>query len=185
MLARHTSSNVVLESYPEIGYNYKMTDIQGAIGIVQMGRLEEIITERRRLASRYGEMLAGDDRLALPYEPEGYLHVYQSYTVRLRTKSTQPEVMAEMAKRNIATRRVIACHIEEPYLQMYPDLSLPETVTATKRTLLLPMFVGLTDAEQDQVVEALLASLGEPDELEIAGDVQRPLSALNVGDRRS
>lgn len=183
-LARHTSSNVVLEAYPEIGYNYKMTDIQGSIGIVQMGRLDEMIRERRRLAKRYGEMLGGDERLILPHEPEGYLHVYQSYTVRLRTKRTQPEVMAEMAKRNIATRRVIACHLEEPYRRMYPELSLPESVAASKRTLLLPMFVGLTDAEQDQVVEGLLGSLGAPDQPALAEDIQRPLSALNVVDRR-
>ena len=164
MLARHTSSNVVLEEYPEVGYNYKMTDIQGAIGVVQMGRVGEIIAERRRLAKRYNEMLGDDERLQLPYEPEGYLHVYQSYTVRLRTKQTQLEMMSEMAKRNVATRRIIACHLEPHYRQMYPDLSLPETEAATKRTLLLPMFVGLTDAEQDRVVEALLMSLSEPED---------------------
>lgn len=163
-MARHTSSNVVLEGYPEVGYNYRLTDIQAAIGIVQMGRLAEMIAERRRLAERYGKMLSGDDRIVLPHEPEGYQHVYQSYTVRLRTQRTQPEVMAEMAKRDIATRRVIACHLEKPYREMYPELSLPESAAACHRTLLLPMFVGLSDDEQDQVVEALLASLGEAGE---------------------
>jgi perosamine synthetase len=167
-LERHRSSNVVLESYPEVGFNYKMTDIQGAIGIVQMGRVEELIAERRRLAERYGKLLAGDERLTLPYEPDGYFHVYQSYTVRLHTRRTQPEVMAEVAKYGVATRRVISCHLEKPYQRMYPDLSLPESAAATHRTLLLPMFVGLTDDEQDQVVEALLASLGEAGEPETA-----------------
>ena len=162
MLARHTSSSVVLEEYMEVGFNYKMTDMQGAIGIVQMGRIEEIVAERRRLAKRYGEMLGNDERLELPYEPERCLHVYQSYTVRLQTKRTQLEVMSEMARRDIATRRIIACHLEPHYRRMYPNLSLPKTETANKCTLLLPMFVGLTDVEQDQVVEALLASLGEP-----------------------
>lgn len=165
MLARHTTSNVVLEEYPDVGYNYKMTDIQGAIGIVQMGRVEEIIAERRRLASRYNEILNNDERLVLPYEPPGCMHVYQSYTVRLRTKRTQLEVMSEMAKRDVATRRIIACHLEQHYRRMYPELTLPETEAATKRTLLLPMFVGLSDMEQDQVIEALLASLGEPEKM--------------------
>jgi perosamine synthetase len=169
MLARHTTSNVVLESYPEVGYNYKMTDIQGAIGVVQMGRIEEIIAERRRLGARYNEILGNDERLVLPYEPAGYMHVYQSYTVLLKTKKTQIEVMSEMAKRDIATRRIIACHLEQHYRNMYPNLALPMTEAATKRTLLLPMFVGLSDSEQDQVIEALLVSLGDPEEKSVSG----------------
>ena len=163
MLARHTTSNVVLEEYPEVGYNYKMTDIQGAIGIVQMGRIEEIIAERRRLGARYNEILGNEQRLVLPYEPPSYMHVYQSYTVFLKTKKTQLEVMSDMAKRDIATRRIIACHLEQHYRSMYPNLVLPMTEAATKRTLLLPMFVGLTNSEQDQVIEALLVSLGDPE----------------------
>lgn len=159
-LERHTSTNIVLESYPEVGYNYKMTDIQGAIGVVQMGRIGQLLADRRRLAARYKEALGQDERLELPYEPEGYLHVFQSYTVRLLGSRMQIEVMAAMAKRSIATRRIIACHLQKHYREMYPNLWLPETETATTRTLLLPMFAGLTDAEQEQVVEALLASLG-------------------------
>jgi perosamine synthetase len=179
MLARHTSSNVVLEEYPEIGFNYKMTDIQGAIGVVQMGRIEEMIAERRRLAKRYADLLGDDARLTLPWEPDGYVHVYQSYTVRLRTQRTQLEVMSEMAKRGIATRRVIACHLEAHYRQMYPHLSLPESEAACRRTLLLPMFVGLSDAEQDEVVEGLLTSLGEPAEAVREERGRQPMEAMH------
>jgi perosamine synthetase len=164
MLARHTSTSVVLERYPEVGYNYKMTDIQGAIGIVQMGRVEEIVEERRRLGRRYDEMLGGDERLETPFEPEGYAHVYQSYCVRLRTRRTQVEVMEAIARHDVATRRIVACHLEGHYRKMYPSLELPETEAATSRTLLLPMFVGLTAAEQDKVVTAVLESLGEAEE---------------------
>jgi perosamine synthetase len=167
MLARHTSTNVVLEGYTELGYNYKLTDIQGAIGIVQMGRIDEIIAERRQLAHRYYESLRNDRRLVLPFEPPGYKHVFQSYIVRLQTQRTQLEVMAEVAKYNVATRRIIACHLEPYYRSLYPELSLPETEAATQKTLLIPMFVGLSDAEQNRVVEALLESLGEPEELEV------------------
>ncbi len=164
MLQRHQSSNVVLESYPEVGYNYKMTDIQGAIGIVQAGRVDEIIAERLRLGQRYNEMLGGDSRLEIPYVPDGYLHVYQSYCVRILTRQTQLEVMQKMAGREVATRRIIACHLEQHYRAMYPDLQLPQSEAATSRTLLLPMFVGLTEQEQDQVVQALLETLGKPGE---------------------
>ncbi len=158
-IARHTTSNVVLETYPEVGYNYKMTDMQGAIGIVQMKRLEEILDARRRLADRYRSLLSDEDRVALPHEPEGYRHVYQSYCVRLRTKKTQAEVMSAVAAKNIATRRIIAIHREPAYRASCEGLSLPETERATSETLLLPMFAGMTEGEQDQVAAALRTAL--------------------------
>jgi dTDP-4-amino-4,6-dideoxygalactose transaminase len=159
MLARHASSNVVLERYPELGYNYKMTDIQAAIGVVQMGKLEQFIAERRRLAERYRALLGRDDRIVLPHEPAGCRHVFQSYTVRLKTLHTQLEIMSDMAAQGIATRRIVACHLEEHHRALYPALSLPHSEEATGRTLLLPMFVGLRDEEQDQVVVGLQAAL--------------------------
>ena len=159
MLARHTSSSVVLEGYPELGYNYKMTDINAAIGVVQMTKVDQFIADRRRLGQRYRDLLAGDDRLELPYEPPGYTHIYQSYTVRLLTSHTQLEIMSDMAARGIATRRIVACHLEKHHRAMYPTLSLPHSEESTARTLLLPMFAGMKDEEQDQVVEALQAAL--------------------------
>jgi perosamine synthetase len=159
MLARHTSSNVVLEGYPEVGFNYKMTDMQAAIGVVQMGKVEAFVAERRRLAARYTELLGGDDRLGLPGEPPGYRHVYQSYCVRLPAGVDQRDMMERMAARGVATRRIIAIHEEPAFRRLYPHLSLPNTERATRETLLLPMFVGLTDREQDEVAAALLDSL--------------------------
>jgi dTDP-4-amino-4,6-dideoxygalactose transaminase len=164
MLERHTMSNVVLERYPELGYNYKMTDIAAAIGVVQMARVEELIAERRRIARRYGELLRTEHRVALPYEPAGYRHVYQSYTVRLLTGHSQSFVMSEMASKKVATRRVIACHLEGDYRRSEPTLSLPESEAASARTLLLPMFAGLTDREQDIVVDALRSALDQPED---------------------
>ena len=154
MLARHTSTNVVLEGYPEVGFNYKLTDIQAAIGLVQMGKIDSFIAERRCLAQRYETLLSGDDRIELPCEPDGYMHVYQSYCVHLRDRRSQVAIMEAMAKRQIATRRIIANHLEPFYRRMAPDLVLPQTEEATRQTLLLPMFVGLSDQEQHDVAEA-------------------------------
>jgi dTDP-4-amino-4,6-dideoxygalactose transaminase len=159
MLARHTSSNVVLERYPELGYNYKMTDIQAAIGVVQMAKVDQFVAERRRLAQRYRTLLADEDGIELPHEPAGYTHVFQSYTVRLKTSHTQLEIMSDMAARGIATRRIVACHLEQHHRALYPALSLPHSEDAAARTLLLPMFVGLRDEEQDQVVAGLQTAL--------------------------
>lgn len=157
--ARDRATTVALESYPEVGYNNKITDIQAAIGEIQMGRLEDMIAERRRLASRYEDLLAGEERVETPYEPTGYRHVYQSYAVRLLGDRTQLEVMQAMADRGVATRRILAIHTQPAYRRDYPNLSLPETERATDRSILLPMYVGLTDDEQEQVAAALSASL--------------------------
>ena len=158
-LARHTSGTTEIEEYRELGYNYRMTDIQGAVGTVQMGRLEGILAARGALAQRYDRLLAGDPRLETPYVPGGYRHTYQSYCVRLNGQD-RPAIMAAMAARGIATRRgVMAIHLEPWYRERWPEVSLPATEAATANTLLLPLFAGMTEAEQDEVVDALHAEL--------------------------
>ncbi len=156
-LSRHMSGTTDIEEYPELGYNYRMTDIQGAIGIVQMARLDEILAKRQALASRYSTLIkANIDALDTPYTPEGYYHTYQSYCVWLNTERPRADIMADMAAVGIATRRgVMAIHQEPLYRAMYPDLSLPVTEEATRRTLLLPLFADMTFDEQDEVIANL------------------------------
>jgi perosamine synthetase len=153
-LTRHTSGTTDIEEYPELGYNYRMTDIQGAIGTVQMGRLDEILAKRQALASRYSTLLkASTDALETPYTPDGYFHTYQSYCVWLNTERPRADIMADMAAVEIATRRgVMAIHQEPFYRATFPELSLPVTEEATKRTLLLPLFADMTFEEQDKVI---------------------------------
>jgi perosamine synthetase len=156
-LSRHQSGSTELEEYPEVGFNYRMTDIQGAIGLAQMRRLDGILAERRRLARRYHERLAAVDGVEVPGEPEGYTHTYQSYCVRVR-RGARDHAMADLAAEGIATRRgVMAIHLEPAYREA--GMRLPETEAATRETLLLPLFVGMTEAEQDEVVDALRRSL--------------------------
>jgi perosamine synthetase len=151
---RDLASKVVLETYPEVGFNYKITDIQSAIGVVQMAKLDSVVAERRRLAARYDQMLAGDERIVVPYEPVGYQHVYQSYCVRLRSRRTQDEVMTAMMDAGVATRRIFSIH-DQPAYRDDRAPHLPHTEAAAAECILLPMFVGLTEDEQDQVVRAL------------------------------
>ncbi len=158
-LARHTSGTTEIEEYRELGYNYRMTDIQGAVGTVQMGRLEGILAARGALAQRYDRLLAGDPRLETPYVPGGYRHTYQSYCVRLNGQD-RAAIMASLAAKGIASRRgVMAIHLEPWYRERWPDVSLPETEAATANTLLLPLYAGMTEAEQDEVADALRAAL--------------------------
>ncbi|MCW2540875.1 MAG: DegT/DnrJ/EryC1/StrS aminotransferase [Frankiales bacterium] len=156
---RDRANKIVLETYPEVGFNYKITDIQGAIGVVQMGKIAEIVAERRRLAARYAQLFAGDDRIEIPFEPVGFQHVYQSYAVRLHTERTQEDVMHAMMDLGVATRRIFAIHDQPAFADLGEAPELPETMSAAKHAILLPMFVGLTDSEQDDVVAALIKSL--------------------------
>jgi dTDP-4-amino-4,6-dideoxygalactose transaminase len=154
--ARHNASAVVEEEYHELGYNCRMTDIQAAIGLVQMDRLDGVLAERRWLALRYSALLAGHPRIAPPYEPRDRRHTFQSYCVRLTTEKTLLEVRQAMADRGIATRRgVMAIHLQPYYRRLQPTLTLPETESATEETLLLPLFAGMSEDDQDRVVEAL------------------------------
>ncbi|MCC6175838.1 MAG: DegT/DnrJ/EryC1/StrS family aminotransferase [Chloroflexi bacterium] len=158
---RHASGTTAIEEYREVGWNYRMTDVQAAIGVVQLRKLDAILTERRRLAERYSRLLGSDDRLTVPYEPAGRPHTYQSYCIWLHTDVPRAVVMAHLAERGIATRRgVMAAHLEPCYRQLSPDLSLPVTERAAAETLLLPLYVGMTEAEQDEVVGELRRVLG-------------------------
>jgi dTDP-4-amino-4,6-dideoxygalactose transaminase len=159
-LARHQSSPVDFEEYPELGYNYRMTDIQAAIGLVQMGRLESILSARAALAGRYTSALTGFEGIEPPLEPPGRRHTFQSYCVRLSERRARAEIMTELARKGIATRRgVMAIHLEPFYRRRFPELCLPHTEAAARETMLLPLYVGMTNAEQDYVVESLVAAL--------------------------
>ena len=158
--ARHASGTTDIEEYREVGWNYRMTDIQAAVGLVQLRRLDGILAERRRLAQRYTTLLAGDNRVETPFVPPERPHTYQSYCVWLHAEVDRAGVMAKLADRGIATRRgVMASHLEPFYREMYPGLSLPVTEAATAETMLLPLYVGMTPSEQDEVVEGLLEAL--------------------------
>jgi perosamine synthetase len=158
--SRHASGTTDIEEYREVGWNYRMSDIQAAVGVAQLRKLEFVLSERRRIADRYNVLLGQDPRIQVPYAPPDRPHTYQSYCVWPRGGAPRATVMAAMAERGIASRRgVMASHLEPFYRARYPELSLPVTELASAETLLLPLYVGMTEAEQDEVVDALLTAL--------------------------
>jgi dTDP-4-amino-4,6-dideoxygalactose transaminase len=160
-LARHQSGTTEIEEYPELGYNYRMTDVQAAIGCVQLRRLDSILDTRHALAARYNQLFEDNPHVVTPFAPPGYRHTYQSYCVRLRDAPPREEVMNDLASRGIASRRgVMAIHLEPFYRAQYPTLSLPETERASQETLLLPLFAGMTLGEQDEVVASVRSAVG-------------------------
>jgi dTDP-4-amino-4,6-dideoxygalactose transaminase len=157
-LARHSSSKVMIESYDEVGFNYRMTDLQAAVGLVQLQRLDGMLARRRELAARYSSHLAHLPWMVLPQVPAECRHNYQSYMVRLTGDApiTRERLMQELLDRGISSRRgIMAIHREAPYRSARWEANLPVTNLVTETSLVLPLFHEMTDPEQDYVIESI------------------------------
>jgi perosamine synthetase len=153
---RHGASQVIFESYPEVGYNYRLTDIQAAVGREQLKRLPLLLRERRALAASYRELLADCEHVQLPLEPEHARTNYQSYCVRLRPPVRQRDVMQAMLDAGVSTRRGIMCSHREPAYADNPNPhSLLHSEQAQDRCVLLPLFPGMSAEQQASVADAL------------------------------
>ncbi len=156
---RHASSRVMTESYGEPGYNYRMTDVQAAIGREQLKRLPDIVRERRALAATYETLLQRLPDLKAPSEPRWGRSNWQSYCIGLPSDIERGRVMQEMLDRGVATRRAImSSHVEAPWTKARRD-ALLQSEFRSRTDLILPLFNGMTDTEQVAVVDALEASL--------------------------
>jgi perosamine synthetase len=159
-LARHGARDVVIESYPERGWNYRMTDMQAALGLCQLDALDEILAERRRLAERYTAAVERIACLEPPFEPDYAERTWQSYAVTLAADAPldRNELMRRLLLDGVPTRRgVMAIHEEGAYADVEADL--PHTEAASRSSLMLPLFAGLTDEQQDHVIGCLAAHL--------------------------
>jgi perosamine synthetase len=159
-VARHNAKQVSAETYDEVGFNFRMTDMQAAVGITQLGRLDAFLQRRRYLAARYTESLRTLPWLQTPIVPAGSLSNYQSYMVRLKDGSAaeRDAIMQELLEKNISSRRAImAIHRELPYRSARWDEGLEQTNLVADTGFILPLFHQMTDSDQDYVVEAVRA----------------------------
>jgi dTDP-4-amino-4,6-dideoxygalactose transaminase len=158
---RHSSPQVIFESHSVVGYNYRMTDIQAAVGREQLKRLPEIVQARRRLADRYRAALANKaPGLGLPEEPDYARSNWQSFCVRLPEARDQRAVMQDLLDAGVATRRGVMCaHREAPYAEAALRAPLPCSEAAQDRCIILPLYPQMTDPEIDRVADALEAAL--------------------------
>lgn len=158
-LSRHQESTVKFENYAEVGYNYRLTDIQAAVGRVQLSRIAEIVASRRRMASVYSALLRGTD-IVVPSEPAWARTNWQSYCVRLPRDTDQAQVMQSLLNDGVSTRRGIMCvHREPPYVAVEKGLSLLNSELAQDSCLILPLYEGLQVCDQEYVVNRLLNSI--------------------------
>jgi len=157
---RHGSPQVIFEDYLVVGFNYRMTDIQAAIGRKQLERLPDLVARRRAIASRYAELLGNIEGLKLPYEPEWARSNWQSYCVRLPGRVGQKEVMQKLLDRGIATRRGIMCaHREAPYVNGKPRHDLHQSEVAQDHSILLPIYVQMSEDDLVHVTDTLRSEL--------------------------
>jgi perosamine synthetase len=155
-LARHSARDVVIEHYPERGFNARMTDMQATLGLCQLEVLDEILEARQRLAERYTAGLAEVPHVDPPYEPAYARRTWQSYAVRLRPGAPidRLELMRRLLRDGVATRRgVMAIHREVAYAGFHAGL--PNTEAADREVLMLPLFPDLSEEKQDYVMERL------------------------------
>ena len=168
--ARHESKGgFLLSDYAVLGYNYRMTDMQGALGCAQMDRAADLVSRRVARARRYDAELEGCSWLARPVVPDGCVHGYQSYVTVFAPEppsmknvellhERRNRLMAALEEQGIATRQGShAAVLTTYYAQKYgirPE-QFPNATLADRVSLSLPLYAQMTDAEQDFVVSAL------------------------------
>lgn len=157
---RHGSPEVIFEDYLTVGFNYRMTDIQAAIGRKQLTKLPDIVARRRALASRYTELLGNIEGLRVPSEPEWARSNWQSYCVRLPSRLDRKAVMQRLLDRGIATRRGIMCsHRERPYADAERRHDLQQSELAQDHSIVLPIYAQMTEQDQVRVADSVRAEL--------------------------
>jgi dTDP-4-amino-4,6-dideoxygalactose transaminase len=157
---RHASRQPVIEHYTELGFNYRMTDVQAAIGLVQLRKLDQLVARRRGLAQRYQALLADIPGLRTVADPAYGTTNYQSFWVVLSADFpvSRDELLLRLAAAGISARRgIMAAHLEPAYAA-YLTPGLPVTERLTRTSIILPLFHELTPEEQNAVVSVIQAA---------------------------
>jgi dTDP-4-amino-4,6-dideoxygalactose transaminase len=176
-LARHEGKGLLLPQYNTLGYNYRMTDFQGALGVTQMQKLSYILEQKRRLAARYTEALSSPGWLQPPIVPDGYVHGYQAYVCALasdsrdgitpdqmgKLRSKRDKLMAYLGQQGISTRQgTHAVHALGFYREKYGIglWDFPNAWIAENISIALPLYPQMTDGELDFVCDMLRKGAG-------------------------
>jgi perosamine synthetase len=154
--ARHSSQRVIFESYTDIGYNYRMTDLQAAIGREQLMKLPDIVARRREIAAYYSSALADAPGVTPPVEPEWARSNWQSYCVTLDPYLGQVQFMQDLLDMGISSRRgVMNIHLEPAYgsdADHRLGSALTRSEAAQARSVILPLYAQMTAGECEKVV---------------------------------
>jgi perosamine synthetase len=158
-LDRHKAKGIVLQKYYESGYNYRMTDIQAAIGIVQMGKIQEILKQRKEQADFYNHHFKEMEELQIPFIPDYAEPAWSSYclTITKSAKVTVTDILNFMASKNISCRYGIQPLHQEPYFNgtEFKDQDFPVSCEIAEKTFFIPIFPGLEENELVYIVNNL------------------------------
>ncbi|KQO01830.1 glutamine--scyllo-inositol aminotransferase [Arthrobacter sp. Leaf234] len=153
---RHASILAPAERYGEIGYNYRMTDVQAAIGLVQLGRLPEIVRRRRELAATYTKAFDDLDGIRAVRDPAWGTGNFQSFWIELLDGFPRGRdgLLEDLAQADISARRGIMAAHRQPAFEG-SGAHLPVTDRLTDSTLILPLFHGMTESDQARVIDCV------------------------------
>jgi dTDP-4-amino-4,6-dideoxygalactose transaminase len=158
--ARQSAATLALPTFAEIGYNYKLSDVLAAVGVVQLGKLDAFSARRRRLAERYADLLAGVPGILAPSVPDDRVSAWQTYAVTVTEPLDRDTTAIALRSRGVGTTiGTYAMHLQPVYGPVRQ--SCPSSKRLFERHLALPMYVGLSDEQQDLVVEILASVVAE------------------------
>src|SRR5262249_25229256 len=150
-LERHQADRVIIEEYPEVGWNFRMPDLVAAVALAQLGKLDHFVATRRTLAARYAALLADVPAIEPPWVPSWATPTYQSYIVRVRgaDEATRNALLDALHPRGVTARRgLMASHLEPCHRGGRCGGPLPHTEAAQAQTVVLPMYQELTEDDQ-------------------------------------
>lgn len=154
---RHESNKIIFEDHLELGYNYRMTDIQAAVGIEQLKKLDYIVTERRKIALKYFEGLKEINCIQLPIEKEGCKSNYQSFSIRLNDNCpvNRDDLMQTLLDKGISSRRGIMTSHRESAYKNKTKYSLPISEKLADNSILIPLYIPMEVEEVDYIITTL------------------------------
>lgn len=155
-LDRNASKELIFEGYNVVGYNYRLTDLQAAIGIVQLKKMGIILNRRKELANNYNKAFKKLQYLIPLSQPDYGEANYQSYCayVNLKTNKTRNDLMKYLLDRGIASRRgIMSIHREKPYREIAKPYNLKRSENASDNTIILPLYHQMTQQDQTFVIK--------------------------------
>ncbi len=153
---RHKANTVIFENHSTLGFNYRMTDIQAAVGREQLKRLPGVVQRRREIADKYKRKLADAQWIGLPEEPAWARSNWQSFSVRIPDICDQRTVMQAMLDKQVSTRRGIMCaHREDVYSSAPLRAPLPNSEACQDKRIILPLYHQMSDNDIEVVTDAL------------------------------
>jgi len=159
---RHVSSKIIFEDHLEVGYNYRLTDIQASVGIRQLEKLDWLVKQRRKIAAKYNKAFKSIPGIQLPKEKKGYFSNYQSYSIYLKDDCTHSrnDIMQKMLDAGISTRRgIMTTHRETAYKEECTGLSLPVSEKSSDRSIILPLYIPMKKEDVEKVIANFTAIL--------------------------